>query len=276
MVIPDSTDVICIGFGVIETSKTTVKDFYYCLYTFNGMNSKGYIFADNLTEKPQITGTEDGYNSINPQFRVVANTNLYSLPTKVTGDLITDELTSTIVIQIKNNSVVKLLDYVCGYTTENGKFIKVQVNDNEIGYIDISKIITPNETTDFVITNAKIKTNNTNVYLEESSSSVIIYTLDKGYNIRIDGAKNTKTGYTKITFNDEYGNEFTGYIMTDSLSSDNWSTLQIIGCILIAINIGLLVLILKFKNDRIGKAGQKYVKNKKPNYKENNLTTNEE
>ena len=64
--------------------------------------------------------------------------------------------------------------------------------------------------------------------------------------------------------------------MTDSLSSDNWSTLQIIGCILIAINIGLLVLILKFKNDRIGKAGQKYVKNKKPNYKENNLTTNEE
>ena len=62
-----------------------------------------------------------------------------------------------------------------------------------------------------------------------------------------------------ITFNDEYGNEFTGYILTDSLGSDSWTTMQIIGCILIAINIGLLILILKFKKNSIGLNGSKYI-----------------
>ena len=39
--------------------------------------------------------------------------------------------------------------------------------------------------------------------------------------------------------------------------------MQIIGCVLIAINIGLLILILRFKKNHIGANGSKYIDNEK-------------
>ena len=84
----------------------------------------------------------------------------------------------------------------------------------------------------------------------------------------IEGKRDTKTGFTFIRYNDEYGNELTGYIATDYIESNSWTTMQIIGCILIAINVGLLILILIFKKNHIGKDGQRYQNSKKPNYKE--------
>ena len=41
---------------------------------------------------------------------------------------------------------------------------------------------------------------------------MIVKALDKGKTVRINGKRDTKTGFTSITFNDEYGNEFSGYI----------------------------------------------------------------
>ena len=102
-----------------------------------------------------------------------------------------------------------------------------------------------------------------NVYLESNTESPVIYVLDKGYRVRINGARNTDSGYTYITFNDEYGNEKNGYILTDTLTSDSWTVMQIIGCVLIAINIGLLILILRFKKNHIGANGSKYIDNEK-------------
>ena len=51
----------------------------------------------------------------------------------------------------------------------------------------------------------------------------------------------------------------TGYILTDTIDTDSWTTLQIIGCVLIAINVGLLILILRFKRNSIGTNGSKYL-----------------
>ena len=62
----------------------------------------------------------------------------------------------------------------------------------------------------------------------------------------IIGKRDTQTGFTKIKFNDEFGNEFEGYIKTESIQSDAWSQLQIIGSILIAINTGILILSTSF------------------------------
>ena len=39
--------------------------------------------------------------------------------------------------------------------------------------------------------------------------------------------------------------------------------MQIIGCVLIAINVGLLILILRFKKKNIGNDGSKYIENEK-------------
>ena len=130
-------------------------------------------------------------------------------------------------------------------------------------------------TPDFIKTNATILKDGTKVYSEASKNSEVKMELQKDKMVYVDGVRDTKTGLTKIIFNDEFGNEITGYIETDYVKTNSWSTLQIVGCVLIAINTGLLVLILIFKKEHIGKYGQKFEKSKKPNYKENKLVSEE-
>ncbi len=198
---------------------------------------------------------------------IIPNTNLYSFPTKVLTQVTAENVQIGVISQIVENSRVEIIDPICRYTANNTTFVKVKVNDSAIGYIDYSNIITPSSYKDFIETNASIKQDNTLVYLSTEADSPVIYKLNKNYRVRINGSRDTKTGYTSITFNDEYGNEFSGYIITDTLDTDNWSTLQIIGCVLIAINIGLLILILLFKKHKIGNNGTKYLNSEKENYK---------
>ena len=86
-----------------------------------------------------------------------------------------------------------------------------------IGYIEFDSIITPSSSNNFVLTNSYIKQNGTKVYLEENENSPIIYLLETDKRIRINGTRNSKTGFTYITFNDEFGNEFSGYIKNENV-----------------------------------------------------------
>lgn len=263
----ETRDLIVIGYGRISGENITISDYKYCLYTFNGQNLKGYVKTEDLTAKEVISVANYEYK----KFKVQPNTNLYSLPTTVINDRFTPTLSSQIIATISENSIVEVVDVICRYKSDEKIMLKVKVNNNEslVGYIEYDKIIKPSNPIDFVITNASIKSNNTKIYESADSSSAIICTLDKGYRIRINGSRDTKSGYTSVTFNDEYGNEITGYILTDSLGSDSWTTMQIIGCVLIAINIGLLILILRFKHNSIGNGGAKYIdnENKQPKTK---------
>ena len=257
--IDSSKDVIVIGKGKISGENSVIDGFEYCLITTDDKNIKGFIKTEDLTLKEEILISNYEYKV----FKVQPNTNLYSLPTTIEEFGITDTLHSRIITQIEDNSKVELVDAICKYKSNEKIMLKVKVNNNEVGYIEFDRIIKPSDSYNFVITNASIKSDNTYIYLNSSNSSPIICTLNKGYRIRINGPRNTETGYTSITFNDEYGNEFTGYILTDAVGSDSWTTMQIIGCVLIAINVGLLVLILRFKKKNIGNDGSKYIENEK-------------
>lgn len=265
-VLQENTDVILIGTGHInmsDGSKTPIEDYNYCLFTIDGTNHLGYIKVSNLTEKPILKIEDFPYT----YFKVVPNTNLYSLPTKVSGDEITDTLNSSVIMSIRDNSRVKILDRICDYSSCSEKFLKVEVNGEQVGYIEQSTIIAPNTKVNFVITNCSIKEDGTKVYFDANKNSESMnFTLKKGYRVRVNGARNTTTGYTSVTFNDEYGNEFSGYIITDYIETDSWSTMQIIGLVLIAITLGLLILILYFRRTKIGDDGQKFEQNKKANY----------
>ena len=250
-------DIIIIGKGKISGENSIINGFEYCMITTEDKNIKGFVKSEDLTLKDEISVDNYEYKV----FRVQPNTNLYSLPTTIEEFGITDTLSSRIISTIKDNSKVELIDAICKYKSNEKIMLKVRVNNEEIGYIEYDRIIKPSNLNNFVITNASIKSDNTNIYLNSSDSSPIICTLNKGYRIRINGSRNTETGYTSITFNDEFGNEFTGYILTDSIGSDSWTTLQIIGCVLIAINVGLLILILRFKKKNIGNDGSKYIEN---------------
>ncbi len=253
----NAKDIIVIGKGKISGENSVIEGFEYCMITTEDKNIKGFIKTEDLSLKDEILVDNYDYKV----FKVQPKTNLYSLPTTIEEFGITDTLNSRIITQIEENSKVELIDAICKYKSNEKIMLKVKVNNNEVGYIEFDRIIKPSDANNFVITNASIKSDNTYIYLNSSNSSPIICTLNKGYRIRINGPRNTETGFTSITFNDEYGNEFTGYILTDAVGSDSWTTLQIIGCILIAINVGLLILILRFKKKNIGNDGSKYIEN---------------
>lgn len=255
LTIDSNVDIIQIGTVSIKNvsrSRSLIKvlDYDYCLYTFNGKNYLGYIKNSDLVKKEEINLEDSSYSKI---IKVWPETSIYSLPTNVTGSYITSDLVSEVLGVVQDNSRVEILDLISGYECNGKKFIKVLVNNSITGYIDTNRIYAPKDRVDYIVTNATIQSNNTKVYMSANKSSAVIYELSKGKEVRIDGTRDTKSGFTKITFNDEYGNEFTGYVASDYIKANAWSTMQIIGSILIAINIGLLILILNYKNKHINK-----------------------
>jgi len=263
--IGENTDVIKIGEAKIIETDDSIGDYDYCLFTSDNRNYTGFVKNSHLTQKTILTPKEAGYKELGGKCIVTVwpNTSLYTLPTTIAGVIGKDgsTLLSQRITTIEDNSPVQVIDVLCNYYANNIKMIKVIVNDSQIGYIDANCVRNPSDVRDFVITNATIKNDGTTVYLSPSvDSTVLSFKLDAGKNVRINGKRNTKTGFTSITFNDEYGNEYSGYIETDYIKSDSWSTLQIVGCVLIAINIGLLILILIYRNKHLGNRGQKIEK----------------
>lgn len=271
IVLGQATDVIKIGSGFLKGNQE-IEDYDYCLFTNSNGNNFGFIKRADLTPKTEVSLEQENFNvivdeALNIRYArasVWPGAALYSLPTTSasarigSSDVGISELVAEKIMQIPDNSEVFVLDTLCNYTSNGVKFYKVQINSDQFGFIEARAIRRPSDVVDFIITNATIKNDNTKVFLEPNSNSqTFSFALNKGKNVRINGNRDTKTGFTSITFNDEFGNEFSGYIETDFIKADSWSTLQIVGSVLIAINIGLLILILIFKKNHLGTHGQK-------------------
>lgn len=258
--IPQGTDVIKIGYAKLDNAdKTLISDYDYCLFTVNNKNYCGFIKTSELSEKTAVS-----QNSYSKRVTVWPGTKLYALPSVVEGFIGETEeeniytLSLNSAVEISENDEIQVIDMICGYTSNGEKLVKICVNGQKYGFIEAKCIHNPADVKEFVITNATIKQDGTVVYKDKNSDAeTFSFKLNSGKNVRINGKRDTKTGWTSITFNDEYGNEFSGYIQTDYIKADAWSTLQILGCILIAINIGLLILILVYKKKHLGSHGQK-------------------
>ena len=250
--IPANTDILVIGTAKIDNQK--INNIYYCLYTSKNQDGTfsdnfGYIRAQHLEDKAEIELSE---LNLAKTVKVLPDTVLYSLPSKASEQKMQTNGKFAVTIEtFENSTKIKL------YKTDSIQWIKVKIN-NESGYIDISKINYSAGKINYITTNATIINDNTYVYTDPSENSSLIRNkpLYKGKTVFIVGKRDTQTGFTKIKFNDEFGNEFEGYIKTENIKSDAWSQLQIIGSILIAINTGILILILVFKNKKLNK--QKY------------------
>lgn len=244
-----------------------IQDFYFCLFTHQGKNDFGYIPLSDVELKPSVPLASSKLK----MFKVVPNTKLYSYPSLVTGTVFNNndqdsKYTNRVIMTIDANMPVEPLNLIKNYSSDGVQMLKVIVNGDETqtGYIEYQKIIAPNDKNNFVITNSTIK-GDTVVYLTQSGDTILNnIMLKKGDRVRLDGARTSNNGRIKVTFNNEYGVEFTGYINSSSVETDSWTFLQILGLILIAINIGLLILILIFKHKKIGYVGTKYNSAKKP------------
>ena len=226
------------------------------MLSINNRNYLGYVKLENITAKDKINVNDYEYQTCN----VIAKSALYSLPTKVLGDSITDTLTSKILMNIPAHTKVEIVDILCDYNSNGSTFIKVKVGET-VGYIETNQIQNRNDVTVFGINNATIKLDNTKIYSEENEESEVLMILDEGARIRIIKARNKQTGFCKIEYTDEYGYTTIGYVNADFIKNDTWSVMQIVGGILIAINLGILILIINFLAKRVHKNSQKYDEN---------------
>lgn len=258
--ISKNIDVVKIGSANLkDDNKTAISDYDYCLFTVNNKNYCGFIKTSDLEEKSAVT--ENNYSK---RVTIWPDTKLYALPSVVTGIIGETEqgniysLSPNTAVSVSENDEIEVIDMICNYSSNGEKIVKICVNGKTYGYVEAKCIHNPADVKEFVITNATIKQDGTIVYKDKNTNGeTFSFKLNSGKNVRINGKRDTKTGWTSITFNDEYGNEFSGYIQTDNIKADAWSTLQILGCILIAINIGLLILILVYKKKHLGSHGQK-------------------
>ena len=132
------------------------------------------------------------------------------------------------------------------YTVANSKRQFYEVNiDGTIGYVEKSDIDSVPEIT-LVQTNAVVLRDSA-IYKNADGTNQL-YNVREGKRVRIIDYRVGREKYTLITYNDEDGITCTGYILTENIKADAWSTLQIIGFVLVVFSIILLVVILIVKN----------------------------
>ena len=161
--------------------------------------------------------------------------------------VIEDDLNTQIRV-IPNSSRLEVLSPICDYSSLNTKYLLVRVNGTDVGFIDRSRIIESSSLEDRIIPNATVLRNNSEIFTSTSEDRETILMLNKGARVKVIGKRDTITNFTLVTFNDEEGNVYTGYIYTYNLEADTWTMLQIIGMLLVTINVILLIVIICIKN----------------------------
>ena len=164
------------------------------------------------------------------------------MPSKFT-DNINNEIKT-----IKDSSRLEVLSPICNYSALNTSYLLVKVNGNEIGFIDLSRVLLSTSINEKIIPNATVLKDNSEIFTSTENDKEIICHLNSGERVKVIGKRDTKTNYTKVSFNDSEGNEYTGYIYTHNIKPDSWSMLQIVGMLLVSLNTILLIVIICIKN----------------------------
>lgn len=233
---------VIVGEGLVGGEK--ILGYSFVLFTTGDVNFWGYVKNSTIDE---LEKTTYGYSKVT----VLTNTALLKYPTYIRNDGMNSEvgemLKATADVWVSTEET-GLFEYSC----QGVKFLRVFVKESDgstrEGFIDISRARNRMEKASKVISNASILKNDSEVFTEADSESEIITYLGKDARVKIIGKRNTKTNFTKVTFNDKAGNTHTGYVYTSNVKTDTWSMLQIFGMALIIINTILLVVIICAKN----------------------------
>lgn len=232
--IPVNSSLAIIGEGRYSTGEQ-IYGWNYVIYTVNNQNYFGYVSSIDCNDLMETT-------YLKKFITVLGYTKLYSLPS-VFVDSKNAEIKT-----IANSSRLEVLSSICDYFANETSYLLVKVNGGEIGFIDRSRVLTDVSLEDKVIPNATVKRDNSEIFTSKDSDKEVIMKLNSGYRVKVIGKRDTVTNYTKVTLNDNEGNVYTGYIYTHNLEPDSWSTLQILGMVLVIINVILLAIIIIIKN----------------------------
>lgn len=248
-----------VGSFVVEIADITLQD--------NGNPISGYIYvmAYLLGEDGKYTN-QYGYIQITPTFsnvielakdslnyvtKVGDGTYLYTLPSDILDDSASAANIANTKTNINGKLPVQVLQKVTLYSTptinpekESTQYLLVKVG-GKIGFIDGSLCIDKDQVKDLIMPNAKL-THNATIYVSANSNSEVIHNLAQGKKVRIIGSRD-KNGYIMVRYNDDYGNEFEGYMLASRVQSYSYTVLQIIGSVLVFLNVLFLIVLVTTK-----------------------------
>ncbi len=239
---------------VIAQDHSAYHNYYYCLYTANGTNH--YLYLPKSTAHTILPKTTV---SIPAKVLGSISCNLHTLPSHTA-----DNINQTLEQVEPQSNVVQVVAQVVRNSSGEDYYV-IQTPSGNTGYIRYTQVTT----TYTQITTKKEKCNgrtkrDTTIFISPSSDSQIVYsdeeiaefsTITISGNTRIKLLEKINAGktYTKVTYQTEHGDTYTGYIKTADIKADTLTPLQIIGIVLVAVNIILLVIILLIKKGYIGK-----------------------
>ena len=238
--LPRQTKLIMIGKGFIETTtgQTEIQGYDYFMATVSGTNYYGFIEIDDTFELEVDQNPADKYVYIR------GGAKIYKYPSRTidTKNTLTETLDSGKRFEIFSD----ISNYSYSTGGSNCSFVQVILEGGETGYIE-STYVQNDAPILYVQTNAKIL-RTTNVYKDADTSSTVITSLSETKRVRMLENRTGNKHFTKIAFNDEIGNYYEGYILSENVKADSWSTLQIIGFVLVTLSILLLAIILIIKS----------------------------
>ena len=221
--------------SVLQGYKYVLFTSYSSSYNIS-QNVYGYVVTDrDCLQKLDIPTT-------NKIVKVYENSSLYKYPSVVINNALDK---NKVLRNISQETSVLVISYLTNYyTTANGNttnyaFVKI---GSDYGFIDVKSILSEDKRIILVIPNATLKTD-TYVYEKACTKSNILHKLSETQQVKIIEPRN-EDGFVKIAYNDKDGNYFEGYIKAFRIEANAFSTTQIIGTVLVLINLGFLLVLL--------------------------------
>lgn len=218
----------------VIASDTTFSNHYYCMVTRGRTNSYGFI------EKSSITIIEKS-KSNEKVMTFASETRVMRYPSQTIDSI------NTVIEKLPSNTKLERLfflgkdDEMFTSGTQN-TFSEVVLEDGRHGYVENSRLtIRVTAKTRSLECNAKLKIDSDLMAYEGETD--ILMTISAGTRVKIDGKLDRTKPYTKVTFNLTSGEVVTGYVLTANISADALTLLQILGIVLVGINLIFIAVI---------------------------------
>lgn len=243
-----TSDTVCYQLPYSKTGKQLTAGTDVALYCIPSINDEdfglSYIFA--VDGKTNYFGFVDSAN-LSPKTAteykhkhvyVIDDTNLYAAPSLVAGSGSQNE----IIAKISMDDRVEIVSTLCDSVFDGRSYMLVKVN-GKLGFILRDRISGEYLNYNLVLTNAYTKAA-TKVYKNADINSDVIAEIGKNARCKVLHARRYDSDFVEVLVNDSEGNELRGYVLYSDLQTDSWSMLQIVGAVLVIVNLAFLAIIL--------------------------------
>lgn len=228
---------------ILSTPESDYKNYYYCIYTLGGKNYYAY-----LPTTAQFTTQNKTEANINAKAIGSSNKNIYSLPSTKKDEK------NTIITTIDKEATVTQTMIQTVQNDAGESFYRVTTSDGKVGYISANQVSTNYASTkqEKIKCNAKTRRATTmyitdisnGEYTEENLKELELINLNGNTRVKLNEKLNSSKKYTKVTYQNDKKETFTGYVLTQDLDPDGLSVMQILGLTLVLINVVILIVIL--------------------------------